>query len=105
MAIRNGKAKVYHAVWPGFHSGDNLFGQCPDGYQLVAEVETESLDDAFRLTNDVDGHWWLNAGVSARRIPCRSTSVGDVIVLPDGEPFVVLRCGFQPADMLFRRSW
>ena len=88
------RTKVYHATKPNFRSNGNLSKRSGIRFQLVADVETDDLNLAFRLTNDVGWNWWLNPEVSAYVKPCRSTSVGDVIVLPNGEAYVVLACGF-----------
>ena len=67
----------------------------PDDYRLVAEVETNSVSQAWLLTNDVGCDWWLNDEVTAYVTPCRSTSVGDVLVLPDGKTLRICGRGFE----------
>jgi hypothetical protein len=77
------KAKVYH----------HAFG---DGGECVAVVEFEPgwrllspqtlLDIAYRDTNTIHQAWWENFGIemvgpAKEAGGCRSTSVGDVIVL------------------------
>ena len=89
------RTKVYHVTTPNFRSNGNLSKHASGKFELVADVDTDDLNLAFRLTNDVGWNWWLNPEVSAYVKPCRSTSVGDVIVLPDGEAYVVLAAGFE----------
>ena len=95
MAYEGKKTKVYHAVpFRPWLFGDSraLF---PEDYQLVAEVKTDDVDDAYYSTNDLGNDWWLNEGVTAHVVPCRSTSIGDVLVLPDGKRFRVHPRGFR----------
>jgi hypothetical protein len=56
-------------------------------YHAVATVDTDDLDEAFRLTNTIDTPWWENDGVAVvSPVRCtklwgmRSTSVGDVMI-------------------------
>jgi hypothetical protein len=71
-------------------------------YQHVADVATDDRDRAYRLTNSVDGAWYEAeaepADVRVRPrfagMGCRSTSVGDVLVCPDGV-FAVARSGWE----------
>jgi hypothetical protein len=68
----------------------------PDHFTAVAEVETESVDDAYERTNSIHCGWWENERVTPLRGPTRSTSVGDVMELPDGSLLVVNGMGFAP---------
>ncbi len=62
----------------------------PDNYTTVAVVEGEDVETAYRLTNHIDHPWWENAGVTLVGDPeHRSTSPGDVVVMPCGQ---ILRC-------------
>ena len=64
-------------------------------YRLVALVEAHSLEEAFRLTNHIEGDWRKNALVkSVSDIPSRSTSVGDVITV-NGQIWLVDQAGFR----------
>jgi len=47
----------------------------------VADVDTEDLDKAYELTNNIDHSWWENTEVT-KCVPgsIRSTSVGDVLI-------------------------
>jgi hypothetical protein len=58
----------------------------------VAEVETDSLEEAYRLTNHLDKSWYENHGVKTL-LKSRSTSVGDVLHI-NGKQFLVAMCGF-----------
>lgn len=66
----------------------------PSGYVKVAEVDTDDLEVAFELTNTIDRAWWENEGVKAIVTPCRSTSVGDILVR-GGKTFWTAGCGFE----------
>ena len=71
-------------------------------YHCVAEVSTNDLNAAFRLTNTIDSDWWLNPGVqffgSAEygKEGARSTSMCDVLECHNGELVVVSAVGFTP---------
>ena len=92
--------KVYHfpsdmfKYVPHFNSADQaqfaLIGF--PKFHLVAEVSTDSLADAFHLTNSIEAHWSVNQSVKALLVS-RSTSVGDVLE-QDGKFFVVASFGF-----------
>ena len=57
----------------------------PTRYIHVADVEARSVEEAYRLTNTVRRDWWRREEVTAVvETPIRSTSVGDVVVTPDG---------------------
>jgi hypothetical protein len=59
----------------------------------VAEVDTNSLEDAFRLTNHIDEAWFNNPEVKVIK-KSRSTSIGDVMEL-DGKKYIVNDIGFK----------
>jgi hypothetical protein len=64
----------------------------PIDYHWVATVEAEDVDEVFRLTND---DAWDRPEVT-RHVKChRDTSVGDVVVGPDGRPFLCLVSGWM----------
>ena len=70
---------LYHAKNPTFGMGDRP--KFPDEYDRVAIVETNSLEDVFRLTNHIESDWTGNPEVIvAISMYPRSTSVGDVVV-------------------------
>jgi len=62
----------------------------PENYSAVALVGGDDVDLAYRLTNHICAPWPDNEGVAAiGPHEHRSTSAGDVVVMPDGR---VLRC-------------
>lgn len=71
---------------------ERLAGHSGSAFVPVAVVDTDDLDEAYRLTNHIDKLWWENEGVVALR-ESRSTSIGDVLDL-NGKFYVVDRCGF-----------
>lgn len=101
MTNEGNKTRVYHAVGLDF-----LFDNgAPGVFRLVAEVETDDLDEAYMLTNDAGcQEWWLDKRVTAFVTPCRSTSVGDLIVVGDGEGYLVLPFGFGRVGNVFERA-
>jgi hypothetical protein len=65
----------------------------------VADVSTSDLDEAFRLTNNIDSPWINNHAVqpTAEIISqqgCRSTWVGDVMRTSDGTWYSIALFGF-----------
>lgn len=71
---------------------ERLAGASPSDFRPVAVVDTDDLDEAYRLTNHIDKLWWHNEKVVALR-ESRSTSIGDVLDV-NGKYYVVDRCGF-----------
>lgn len=92
---------VYHNENPSFRCSDSTEGM---EFELVAKVMAETIDDVWRLTNNVDGSWskgeFIDYGEGSRRngdysqditVMCplpiydgveyglRSSSVGDVV--------------------------
>ena len=54
------------------------------------------LNQAYELTNSIDTSWFKNVDIwvsEKAQKGCRSTSVGDVIVVNDA-PYMVAGCGF-----------
>lgn len=100
-----GRMKVWH-----FHADKmparSTNPQWPQDYSLVAALDTESLDEAFYWTN-VDDEWlrdevlifepfgWRLIDSDQIFVQPRSTSVGDVLVAPDGRVFMVESSGFR----------
>lgn len=80
--------KIFHAK----NMVDGLLGfsKWPEEYEEVAHVMTDDLDKAFELTNSISAPWWLNPDViPADPMGHRSTSVGDIAVVWDGN---IYRC-------------
>lgn len=75
-------------------------------YAKAADVEcgdvpyVAGLELAFQYTNTIDDFWWKNEQVTPdyaahHGFGWRSTSVGDVIVGPDGKNHLVMPFGFH----------
>ena len=81
--------EVYHVKEPTFWDKDVF--EFPVAYVHVATVKTDCKEVAYQLTNSIDNFWWENEGVTSHfdGTGCRSTSVGDVVICPDG---VTYRC-------------
>ena len=86
------KTKVYHEQ--DYNPGLTRERVFPRDYILVAEVETNSLDVAFERTNTINRVWHENEGVTVHQVT-RSTSVGDVVVLPNGKAHLCRVIGWK----------
>lgn len=67
-------------------------------YRLVAEVEADSFEAIFDLTNHGvhQQDWRTNPGVHVcTTANVRSTSVGDVVVAPNGTPWICAPVGWR----------
>lgn len=91
-----------------YHNPDFLtFYQEPDPraldlrrLYLAAIVATDEPETAYRLTQHAGSTWHETPGVTTV-VRSRSTSVGDVLALPDGRLLVVASFGFEPlADVV-----
>jgi hypothetical protein len=101
------KYTVYHA-YDLFAASQHVATHKPldrEQYHPVAQVEAESLDEVFQLTNRVEQPWWYDRAVTPvpGAVPARSTSVGDVVVL-DRKVWIVDHCGFTTTRWA-ARSW
>jgi len=67
-------------------------------YEQVALVDTEDLNKAFELTNNIDSSWTRNPGLVTDKEACRSTSTGDVLKI-NGKYYLVASIGFKQLDM------
>ena len=85
--------QVYHALVMDAMYKETA-GIWPEEYAKVAEVDTDQLEVAFELTNTIHRPWWTNPGVRAVK-PTRSTSVGDVLVTPDGKAHRCMPSGWK----------
>ena len=63
-------------------------------FECVATVETDDLQMAFQLTNNIDQPWHLNTNVKATARVNRSTSVGDLLQFNE-KFYVVESFGFK----------
>ena len=85
--------KVYHAKEPNFR--DDIPPDYPANFEHIADVESESLAQVFPLTNHIDHDWTENKEVTV--VPgkrYRSTSVGDIVIDPDGVPNLCVSVGW-----------
>jgi len=69
-------------------------------YTLAATFDGEDKDEAFRLTNSIEGPWFLSrdTNLAPTLISKRSTSVGDLLV-HDHHVYVVAPVGFKQIDI------
>lgn len=92
------KFQVYHAVKPTFGMTKPNF---PTDYKKIAIVETNDLEDVFRITNHIDEDWRKNPEVlETIGDKFRSTSVGDVVVDEKGEAHYCDVIGWNKLDDL-----
>jgi hypothetical protein len=100
--MENFNAIVLHAKLFGLHQTGSLVFS--DGYNHVANFSGEAkseeafLEDVFYNTNSIDHGWWENEGIelcgeAKVNGGARSTSVGDVVIVCQGEKETVYRCG------------
>ena len=80
--------------WNGDWSMGIIGSRFPQGYIEVAQVNTDSLGEAFELTNHIESDWTTNKGVQATIGDHRSSSVGDIFVTGAGEVHLVAPMGF-----------
>lgn len=76
-----------------FENQERVF---PEDFLEVAECDSDDLGEIFEITNHIEQAWWLNEGVR-KTIDgqARSTSVGDVVVLSNGDAYVVAAVGWS----------
>lgn len=67
----------------------------PDDYDLVARVRAANIDQVFQFTNHIDRPWYESRLVLAVSKKVRSTSVGDVIIDPNGIKWVCMPIGWE----------
>ena len=86
--------EVYHALHPTFGFGKKP--KFPQEYEKIAIVETDSIDDVFRLTNHIDSDWTYNNEVKwTKSGGMRSTSVGDVVKDQKGVKYYCAPIGWE----------
>ena len=88
-------SKVYHRN--PIQSTYLFPAQSPDKptFTLVAEVDSENLEEIFELTNHIDHSWTQNKKVTVvAKNPVRSTSVGDLVFV-NGKYFVCEATGWS----------
>jgi hypothetical protein len=72
---------VHYADEPNFGTGAHP--QFPEAYTHVANVDTATIDEVFRLMQNLGYAWWENKWVDCLKQD-RSMSVGDVVVCDAG---------------------
>ena len=86
---------VWHNKQPNF---SDLYRLDFNGanFEHVAHVEANSLEEVFVKTNHHMHYDWMHEeGVRAKSGSHRSTSVGDIIIDPEGMPHWVCKVGFE----------
>lgn len=91
--------KIYHAKEMFVSFRDKEYPAFPDDYDLVAIVDTDDLEIAFRDTNHIDCEWWENSNVTLIK-KSRSTSVGDVAVEVRGDYSQISICSSVGWDLI-----
>lgn len=88
---------IYQAavMFPVFPEGEIVLHNFPVGFTKVAKVKCTDPEEAFALTNHIRHPWQANPQVTALVGEARSTSVGDVILTPDGCYLYVCAVGLQ----------
>ena len=85
-------SKLYHFVDPmGFIEAPPF----PDGYKLVAEVESDDLEEIWCLTNNRDRHYWGDNEKVTALPRQRSTCINDVVEKSDGTFWICATCGWE----------
>lgn len=74
---------------------ENEFEIKPADYEKVAEIDSDSLEDAWSLTQNNDHDWIKNQHVKylGKAHDCRSTSIGDVFSV-NGQLETVMPMGY-----------
>jgi hypothetical protein len=88
MKLERQLFQVWHAKHPTFGLAERLGREeeCwPDDYVHVADVMAINLNHVFQVTQD----WDPEEECFVFEQPQRSTSVGDVVIAPNGE---IVRC-------------
>jgi len=88
------KFVVFHADHPNFGVGTKP--KFPDEYSKVAAVRACNLEEIFRLTNHIEQDWTENDEIEwSRDSDCRSTSVGDIVIDPNGDIYYCKNFGWE----------
>lgn len=85
--------KVYHAINPTFGFGATKH-KFPEDFKFVAEINSDNLDDIYNRTQNAFDSWVKGDGVISIEDSARSTSIGDVIVLPNGKRYECKEIGW-----------
>ena len=95
-SVRNKDAeKPYRDLTFGFNADKQLKGFTslmrinPESYKKTLDIETDNIDGIFKMTNNIDESWVdilpENANYYGDKDGCKSTSVGDLLILDDGK--------------------
>jgi hypothetical protein len=66
-----------------------------DEYVKVADVDTDDINNVFELTNHITHNWKENEEVTAHLDLVRSTSVGDIVIDPEGKKYICVDFGWD----------
>lgn len=70
----------------------------PNDFSKVADIDTDDLDEAYSLSQNVTASWACNNEVKSDLKQCRSTSMGDILEKA-GEYFIVDMFGFKKIEL------
>jgi hypothetical protein len=74
-------------------------------YKLIAELESNDLEEIFSLTNHVTHDWTENIKISLKIPgPHRSTSPGDIVKLPNNSYHLCLTMGWKDVTKYVRMA-
>lgn len=68
-------------------------------YAPIATIEAEDPEEVYALSQSIHAPWIEGARVEAMVNVARSTSVGDVVVLPGGAAMIVKGIGFERSHL------
>ena len=62
-----------------------------------ADTDMKKLETAFMKTNSINSAWWTNEGITKMfgEATCRSTSVGDMVLLSSGKKYKCEMAGWS----------
>lgn len=89
---------IIHAKQGNFFANNIKKSDC----QTVAILEAESLEEAYRLSQNIDTPWINGSKVTKKMVEqARSTSVGDIIkeIGHEGVPMMVANIGFEEVEL------
>ena len=97
--MKKPRTRVFHARDRFARGFSNPWPVWPVDYDYVADVATDNPDVAMKMTQSGEEFWQSNRNVRAYRPARRSTSPGDVFILPDGYILFVSNFGFDVIGM------
>jgi len=78
--------------------GRYLYGIKKEDLELIAEIDTDDLEQGFALSQNVTDSWVLDSRVKAFKNEARSTFVGDVLE-KDNTFYLVDYLGFTEVEL------